>query len=198
MTNPPDQSRRLLLVSGFANAGLPQVIAGLQWPGLYSIPPNPADALEQAWRIDEQHLFHLFECTNYPLEYCLVSGPRANAVLMQISTSLDFMDVDDVAAAFDRSASAEELRITTFALGLSAGEQADEAILSRLQSAFLHSQPSIRLAAIDAAFVTGWEVFAADLNRLALTDSDSDVRGTAANALQDFGKSGTDQAIPPA
>ncbi len=164
--NLPDQSRRLVLASGFANSGFPEFIASTGWEFLYTIPAGDTTTTEYAWRIDPHHTFHYFECVNYPVEYCLVAGPRYAEVLTQVSTRLDFMDVDDLISAFDRSVTADDLEVTTFTLGLTAGKTPEPPIFERIRAAMQNELPRIRLAAIDAAFITGWELFQEDLKKL--------------------------------
>jgi hypothetical protein len=183
--NTPEESRRLVLASGFANTGFPEFIASTGWEFLYTIPPGDSTTTESAWRIDPDHTFHYFECANYPVEYCLVAGPRYAEVLTQVSTRLDFMDVDDLISAFDRSLTADDLEVTTFTLGLTAGRIPEAPIYERIRGAMHHELPRIRLAAIDAAFVTGWDLFREDLKKLSTEDSDFVVRQTATNAIAD-------------
>lgn len=180
-----DQSRRLVLASGFARGELWEVAARSGWTLTYILPPGLAATTEFIWRIDPEHTFHYFECTDYPVEYCLVVGPQHDEMLMRVSAQLNFLDVDDVADAFDRAATEEEKALTTFALGLAAGDEPEKDIYERIHSAFDDPSSRVRLAAIDAAFVTGWEIFRSDLQRLSATDPDPVVSGTAANALAD-------------
>ena len=193
-----DESRRLVLSSGFANAGFGDFIARSGWPYLYIFPPGAAAATEYVWRIDPAHTFHYFECTNYPVEYCLVVGPQANEVLMRVSAELNFLDADDLAGAFDRASTIEEKEVTAYALGLSAGDVPDVAVAERVRVALGDVLPRVRLAAIDAAFVTGWETFRSDLERLSVADLDPDVRQTAINALAGMTMTGPTEGTQPA
>lgn len=178
-----NQSRRVVLASGFANEGMDELLTHSQWEFLYSISPDPAATTEYVWRIDPKHSFHYFECTNYPVEYCMVVGPQHDEVLMQISTLLNFLDVDDLSRAFDIASTVEEKEVTTFALGLGGGDALEDSIYKRIQLALNDPSPRVRLAAIDAAFITGWEIFQTDIERLSKDDPDPIVSTTAANAL---------------
>lgn len=178
-----DQSRRLVLASGFANDGLWEFVARSGWEFLYIFPPGTAAATEYAWRIDPEHTFHYFECTNYPVEYCLVAGSNPDEMLTKISPQLDHLEVKDIAAAFDRATTPEEKAVTVYALGLAASDEFDEVIFARIVAALHDAHPQVRLAGIDAAFIAGWEALRAELLRVSLNDAEAEVRGTAANAL---------------
>jgi hypothetical protein len=130
---------------------------------------------ERVWRIDDAHRFHVFECSLYPVEYCLVSGQHPDQVLSQISVHLQFLDVDDLCNAFDRATAAEDKAIVTYALGLSSDDAVDPAIYERLVSALSDPISAVRVAAIHAAFVTGWRVFRDQLKRLSELDPDTQV-----------------------
>ncbi len=183
--NITDQSRRLVLASGFADTGFEQFIAGYKWPFLYTLPPQQdIEVKEYVWSVDPEHTFHYFECMNYPVEYCLVVGPQANTVLMDISASLDFLDVDDLAYAFDVASTPDEKRLTVYTLGLSAGANPDSVIFDRIQQAMSDANVPVRLAAIDAAFVTGWKTFNSQLENLLKNDPEPLVRQTAAYVLE--------------
>jgi hypothetical protein len=190
---PQDQSRRLVLVSGFANGGLQAAVADAGWEYLYTYPPGRAEALEYVWRIDPEHTFHYFECTNYPLEYCMVVGSRPEEVLAQVSSRLDFLDADELASAFDRAATVDERALMTFALGIAADDAPQSTIAERIRSSFRADQPPVRLAAIDAAFVTGWETFLDELKRLSASDPDPLVNETAANAVAEWAARSTSE-----
>jgi hypothetical protein len=180
------RSRRLVLSSGFANQRLDDVLRVTGWLYLGSFPPGQTEATEHVWLMEQDHTFHYFECVDYPVEYCQVFGPSANDFLRQISIRLDFLDVDDLSAAFDRSATPEEKRTTTFALGLASGAKFDPTIYERIHESFQDVNSSVRIAAIDAAFVTGWGAFRPSIEHLAVFDSDPVVSRTAAIALGSF------------
>jgi len=181
-----DQSRRLVLASGFANEGMGELLQRTGWEFLYTYPPGATDTTEYVWRIDPEHTFHFFECTNYPVEYCIVAGPNANEMLSKVSIYLEFLDVDDLAAAFDRSTTVEEKEVTTFALGLAAGDVPDELIFTRIVSALNDPDSRVRLAGIDAAFIAAWDTLRGEVERVSASDPDATVRTTATNALAIF------------
>ena len=181
-----NQSRRLVLTSGFANEGMGELLQRTGWEFLYTHPPGITDTTEYVWRLDPAHTFHFFECTKYPVEYCMVVGPQANDMLAKTSINLDFLDVDDLAAAFDRSTTVEEKEVTTFALGLAAGDVPDEAIFTRIVAALNDADPRVRLAGIDAAYIAAWDTLRGELERLSVSDPDETVRATAGNALAIF------------
>ena len=194
--NAADQSRRLVLNPAFVSRRLKDVITHLGWPFLHSIPAGTVAANEYVWKMDEEHSFHYFECANYPVQYCIVVGTHPNDTLMHISVHLDFLDVDDLIGSFERATTVEEKELTTFALGLAAGENAEVDIYEHLRSSLNDPEPRVRLAGIDAAFIAGWEIFRQDFERLARTDPDPIVNKTAANALLESGFSGTAPARP--
>lgn len=177
------KSVRLVLASGFANGGLGEAVNSFGWEQLYSVPPGHAASTEHVWRIDPEHTFHYFECTNYPLQYCSVMGPQHDLMLMLISARLDFLDADDLLAAFDRAATVEEREVTTFALGVGGGGEPDEDTAVRLRAALGDAEARVRLAGVEAAFATGWEIFRGELERLSVSDPDAAVRQAAAGAL---------------
>jgi hypothetical protein len=183
---PADQSRRLVLAAGFNSTGLPELLHRFQWPFEYFVPQGATVTTERVWRISDVNRFHVFECTNYPVEYCIVSGKDPNQVLSQVSVYLDFLDVDDLCRAFDGATTPDDTAIVTFALGLSSDDTFDQTIYERLLSALSHPNPRVRLAAIDGAFVTGWPVFKDQFKRLSETDTDPQVSQMAATAFAEF------------
>jgi hypothetical protein len=184
--SPKDTSRRLVLAPGFAPQGLQELAARHQWEFLYTLPASTAATDEYVWRLDSQHSFHYFRCVNYPVDYCQVVGPRHGDWLFPLSTELDFLDVEDLLGAFDRATTAEERALTTFALALGAWETPERDIEERLRSRFSDADSQVRLAAIDAAFITAWPDFRADLERLAREDGDPEVKHVATKALFRF------------
>lgn len=184
----PDQSRRLVLSCDFVATGLHDVRERQQWIWRYSIAPDPVEATEYVWQVEPGHTFHLFTCTNYPVCYCMVVGPRATAVLEKLSGDLHVIATSELLQAYDHFTAPEERQGLTFALGICADGPVDEAIASRIRTSFADGSPKVRLAGIDAAFVTSWDVFKPDIEHLSASDPDDVVRSTAANALREWGQ----------
>lgn len=191
MARAPHASRRLVLESGFVGGGLADALRSWECPFVGSIPPGDgAAAVEHVWKLDWAHTFHLFECVGYPVEYCQVAGPFADETLAEASTALRFLDVDDLLAACARAANGDEAAAAVFALGLAAGDTPEDGVVDRIRAASARPEPRARIAALDAAFVTGWDVFAQDFERAAASDPDPLVRETAANAVAARGDRG--------
>jgi hypothetical protein len=184
---PPNQSRRLLLACNFVSGRLREVAERLRWNWQYSIGPEEIDGVENVWRLDPEHTFHVFQYADYPVCYCIVDGPRAADVLQGLRGELVDIDLHHITEAFDRSVTIQDWRSLTYALGICAGDEVEEAIASRIRLAFAHEHPEVRLSAIDAAFITGWDMFRQDLERLGASDPDEDVRDTALNGLAEWG-----------
>ncbi|MDP9171004.1 MAG: hypothetical protein M3N54_10340 [Acidobacteriota bacterium] len=163
-----------------------QVRERLLWKWRYAIAPDPAAATEYAWQIDPEHTFHLFTCVHYPVCYCIVVGPRAGEVLEELTAELEWIPVSDLLKAFDHFTEGKDRKGLTYALGICSEASVDEEIVSRIRSAFGDAQPEVRLAAVDAAFVTEWDIFLPDIDRIIDSDPDDFVRGTAANAKRDW------------
>lgn len=181
-----NHSRRLVLSCDFVATGLQDIKERQQWQWRYSIAPDPVAATEYVWQVEPEHTFHVFTCTNHPVCYCMVVGPRAATVLEKLSGDLKPISTSELLRAYDHFTAPDERQGLTFALGICADGPIDEAIASRIRTSFADTSAQVRLAAIDAAFVTGWDAFKPDIERLSASDPDNVVRGTAANALREW------------
>jgi hypothetical protein len=192
-----ERSRRLVLESGFSGQGLQSMIRTNDWRLIARVAPRSAAATVTIWKIDTEHEFHYFECCDYPIEYCRVVGARPNEVLSQISVDLSFLDVDDLASAFDSASTSDEQAIATLALGLCAGPIPDPVINARIQSAFHSRDGAVRLAAARAACAAGWTALRPAIESVAKSDPDAQVRQAASITIRSNDDSGSSDAEFP-
>jgi len=178
-------ARRVLAADSAAE--LPGLAARLGWTALGSLDVREAGSVETAWRIGPEHTFHHVVSAAYGVHHCQVFGPDPDEPLRTIGRALRFLDVDAVAAAFDAAGNPRERAAATYALGLAAGTASEAAVLTRLVRALEDLEPAVRIAAVDAAFVTRRPELLALVGRLR-DDPDAGVRAVATTAIDEAGR----------
>jgi hypothetical protein len=179
-------SRRLLLVAEAA-AELPALAARRGWLLERTVAVPDAAVVETVWRVDPSHTFHHLLSTAYGVHYCQLLGPDADALLEAVSPDLAFLTSDDAVAAFDDAQTAHERAAITHALGVAAGTQPDAEVTCRVSKAMRDPARSVRIAAVDAAYLTGWPTLRERVELLGDGDPDSGVRRVADLALAQEG-----------
>jgi hypothetical protein len=143
-------------------------------------PQEPEYGVKLSWRLGDTQV-HLVEEDVHQL---VVEGPDRAAVTRHLCERIRIYRPEDMPAVFDDDATEFGLKLAI--LGAVAPPDADDALVDLFRRGLTHDDPEQREGAVMAAAIPAWPELRGDIERLAATDPDEDVRRAAVVALDSF------------
>lgn len=168
---------RLVLESGWMAGNIDRLVGSYGW---WVERHERANAIQDTvYHIDAENQFHVGVSERFPIEYCAFSGPDAAALCALVSTRISYLTVEDLVEAARGAVTEVEKCAIAWGLG-AAATQSDPFIEQYIRRLLADGSRHERLAAIEAAALTGWTELAQDLDFVAAEDSVRDLRVAAA------------------